>query len=251
MSFDGIVGLSPISYMSGAINLGINYEKYGNSFFKNGALTSGVLEHPLGMSETAFIRLKEEFAKNYRGLANAGKPIILEEGATYKPISINAADSQLIENKRFQVEDICRIYRVPLHLVQDLSRSTNNNIEHQSLEFVMYTMLPHFKRWEENINGQLLTPQERKAGFFIEFNVSGLLRGDMKTRAESYAMGRQWGWLSVNDIRRLENMAPIKNGDIYLMPMNMYEAGTTPPKTSGETKQALVEEIITMIKKGE
>ena len=252
ISLDGIIGLSPISYVAEAIRLGLSYEKYGNKFYKNGAHLGGVIQHPTGMGEVAFNRLKEEFAKNYQGLANAGKPIILEEGATFNPISMKPADAQLIENKRFQIEDICRIYRVPLHLVQDLSRSTNNNIEHQSLEFVMYTMLPHFKRWEENINMQLLTIAERKAGYYIEFNVSGLLRGDMKTRAAAYAIGRQWGWLSVNDIRKLENMTPIDNGNIYLTPLNMYEAGTLPPKGQTQEKtQAMAEEIIKMIQKGE
>jgi HK97 family phage portal protein len=251
MSFDGVIGLSPISYMAGAINLGMSYEKYGNNFYKNGALTSGTIEHPLGMSDVAFQRLKEEFAKNYQGLLNSGKPIILEEGAKYNPISITPMDAQLLESKRFQIEDICRIYRVPLHLVQDLSRSTNNNIEHQSLEFVMYTMLPYFKRWEENVNMQLLTPLERKQGYYLEINAAGLLRGDMKTRADSYAIGRQWGWLSVNDIRKLENMPPIPNGDIYLTPLNMYEAGTTPPKAQSQEKtQAIAEEIYKMLQDG-
>ena len=254
LSLDGVVGLSPIGYQAGAIKLGMSYEKYGNNFYKNGAHTSGVIQHPLGMSEPAFNRLKSEFAKNYQGLANSGKPIILEEGATYNPISIKPADAQLIENKRFQIEDICRIYRVPLHLVQELSRSTNNNIEQQSLEFVMYTMLPHFKRWEENINAQLLTVNERRAGYYIEFNIAGLLRGDMKTRADSYAVGRQWGWLSVNDIRRLENMPPIANGDMYLTPGNMYVAGKEPPAATAsqsQQPQATSQEIIKMLQGGE
>ena len=137
LSFDGVIGLSPLEYISSAIRLGMSYEKYGVHFFKNGALSSGYITHPSGMSEIAFNRLKSEFAKNYQGLVNAGKPIILEEGATYKEINIKPVDAQLLESKRFQIEDICRIYRVPLHLVQDLSRSTNNNIEHQSLEFVI------------------------------------------------------------------------------------------------------------------
>jgi HK97 family phage portal protein len=136
------------------------------------------------------------------------------------------ADAQLIESKRFQIEDIARIYRVPLHLIQDLTRSTNNNIEHQSLEFVMYTMLPHFLRWEENINMQLLTPSERKQGYYVEFVIDNLLRGDSKSRAESYRIGRDAGYLSVNEIRKMENMNPIENGDIYLQPMNYVEAGT-------------------------
>jgi phage portal protein BeeE len=138
---------------------------------------------------------------------------------------------------------------VPLHLVQDLSRSTNNNIEHQSLEFVMYTMLPWFKRWEEAINAQLLTAQQRLQGYYIEFKIAALLRGDAKSRAEAYAVGRQWGWLSVNDIRRLENMNSIgPAGDIYLEPLNMHEAGKPieQPNNNAATK-AMAEEIFKMI----
>lgn len=249
ISVDGVIGMSPISYISEAIRLGLSYEKFGVNFYKNGANPSIAIKYPHALSDEAFKRLKNDLEKNVQGLMNTGKPLLLEDGGDAVPLTIKPADAQLIENKRFQIEDICRIYRVPLHLVQDLSRSTNNNIEHQSLEFVMYTMLPHFKRWEENINMQLLTPAERRAGYYIEFNVAGLLRGDMKTRAGSYAVARQWGWLSVNDIRKLENMPPIENGNIYLSPLNMGEAGKEPQKTN-EKVLAMTENIIKMIKEG-
>lgn len=224
-SFNGVVGLTPIEYLASAIRLGLSYEQFGVNFYKNGAHASGVFSFPNVLSDQAYQRLKEDLTKAYTGLANTGKPILLEDGGDFKQLTIKPADAQLIENKRFQIEDVARIYRVPLHLIQELSRSTNNNIEKQSLEFVMYTMLPWFKRWEENINMQLLTRRERMAGYYIEFKVDALLRGDMKSRAIAYATGRQWGWLSVNDIRRLENMNPIPNGDIYLQPLNMGEAG--------------------------
>jgi len=244
LSFDGIVGLSPISYANSAIRLGLSYEQFGVNFYKNGANASGVFSFPNSLSDPAFQRLKEDLTKNYTGLANTGKPILLEEGGDFKQLTIKPADAQLIESKKFQIEDIARIYRVPLHLIQNLDRATNNNIEHQSLEFVMYTMLPWFKRWEENINMQLLTPLERRAGFYIEFKIDALLRGDAKSRAEAYAAGRQWGWLSVNDIRKLENMSPIENGNIYLQPLNMGEAG----KIQQEDQQkAMVEAIYKMI----
>lgn len=245
LSLDGIVGLSPIEYAASTVRLGLSYEKFGNQFYKNGAHASGAFTFPNTLSEPAFNRLKEDLNKAYTGLVNTGKPILLEEGGSFQQFTIKPADAQLIENKRFQVEDICRIYRVPQHLVQMLERSTNNNIEHQSLEFVMYTMLPWFKRYEENANMQLLTRQERLAGYYLEFKIDALLRGDAKSRAEAYAVGRQWGWLSVNDIRRLENMNSIPNGDIYLQPMNMAEAGV---KTQDNIK-AMAEEIYNMIEK--
>lgn len=244
LSFDGIIGLSPIGYAAEAIRLGRSYEQFSNNFYKNGAHSSGVFSFPGAIGEVAFDRLKKDLKKSYTGLRNTGTPILLEEGGTFHQMTISPADAQLIENKRFQIEDICRIYRVPQHLVQMLERSTNNNIEHQSLEFVMYTMLPWFKRWEENINMQLLTPQERKAGYYLEFKIDTLLRGDAKSRAEAYAAGRQWGWLSVNDIRKLENMPQIPNGDIYLQPLNMGEAGSI--QIADQTK-AMTEAIYKMI----
>lgn len=157
---------------------------------------------------------------------------------------VNPVDAQLLESKSFQAEDVCRIYRVPQHLIQLLGHSTNNNIEQQSLEFVMYTMLPIFKRWEENINMQLLTEQERRAGYYVEFNMAALLRGDAVSRATAYATGRQWGWLSVNDIRKLENLPAIPNGDIYMQPLNMGEAGSIDQES--QTK-ATVDAIYKMI----
>lgn len=241
-SLDGVIGMSPIQYASAAIRLGRSYEQFGVNFYENGAHASGAFKFPTALKDEAFARLKAELKKNYQGLRNTGTPMILEGGGEFQPFTINPADAQLIENKKFQIEDICRIYRVPLHLVQNLDMATNNNIEHQSLEFVMYTMLPWFKRWEENVNMQLLSPAERRAGYYVEYKLDGLLRGDAKSRAESYALGRQWGWLSVNDIRRLENLSPVPNGDIYLEPLNMGEAG----KAQDQIK-ALREEIFKMI----
>jgi len=249
-SFDGVVGMSPIEYVSTAIRLGKSYESFGVNFYKNGANPSLVFKFPSALGDEAYNRLKKDLEKNYAGLVNTGKPILLEEGGEAVPLTIKPADAQMIENKRFQIEDICRIYRVPMHLVQDLSRSTNNNIEHQSLEFIMYTMLPWAKRWEENANMQLLTREERMAGYFFEYNMSGLLRGDSVSRATAYGTGRQWGWLSVNDIRKLENMSALPNGDIYLTPANMVEAGKENANQKQQTTKAMAEEIIKMLKEG-
>ena len=171
--------------------------------------------------------------------------MLFEDNVQLKELTIKPADAQLIEMKRFSVEDVARWFRVPLHLLQDLSRSTNNNIEHQSLEFIMYTMLPWFKRDEAAMRQQLLTQKERQAGYYVEYKIDALLRGDAKSRAEAYAVGRQWGWLSVNDIRRLENMPPIPNGDIYLQPVNMVEAGKEP--VADDTTKRLAEQLQAML----
>lgn len=245
LSFDGVFGMSPISYAAQSIALGLSYESFGVNFYKNAANPSGAIEVPNELSEPSFKRLKEDLKKNHQGLVNTGTPIILEGGGSWKQITINPIDAQLIESKYFSIEDICRIYRVPQHLVNKLDRSTFNNIEHLSLEFVMYTMLPIFKRFEDNINMQLLTRAQRMSGLYIEFKIDGLLRGDAKSRAEAYAVGRQWGWLSVNDIRKLENMPPIANGDIYLQPMNYIEAGKEQDQTTAYNK--LVEDIYYLI----
>lgn len=246
MSVDGVIGMSPIEYAANAIRLGRSYEEFGNQMFRNAAIPSGGFSTDGTLNESSFQRLKKEINENYTGMKNTGKPMLLEGGLKFTPFTVKPIDAQLIENKKFQIEDIARIYRVPLHLIQNLDRATNNNIEHQSLEFIMYTMLPWFKRWEENINMQLLTPAERRAGYYVEFDLRGLLRGDQLSRSRAYAVGRQWGWLSVNDIRKLENMPPIENGDIYLEPQNMREAGS-----EAEQKiENIAKELYKMIKEG-
>jgi HK97 family phage portal protein len=244
ISLDGIIGLSPIEYAASAIRLGLSYEQFGVNFYKNGANSTGAFKHPGTLEETAYNRLKSDLKTTYTGLKNTGTPMILEDGLEFQQFQINPVDAQLLESKAFQVEDICRIYRVPMHLVQDLSHATFSNIEQQSLEFIMYTMLPWFKRWEDNINMQLLTPKQRKDGYYIEFKTDALLRGDTQARAVYYAQGRQWGWLSVNDIRRLENMPKIANGDVYLQPLNMGEAGNI---TAQNQLKAMTEAIYNMI----
>ena len=240
LSVDGLVGLTPIQYASRAIELGLTYEQFCVNFYKNGANTNMALLHPGVLKEEALQRLKKQIDEKQTGLRNVNRPFLLQEGMTIKELTINPVDAQLLESKNFQIEDICRIYRVPQHLIQKLDRATNNNIEHQSLEFVMYTMLPWLKRWEENINLQLLTPEDRADGVYAEFKIDALLRGDAKSRAEAYGMGRQWGWFSVNDVRKLENMNSIENGDIYLQPVNMVEAGTKPENT-GEAVGKIME----------
>jgi HK97 family phage portal protein len=244
VSMNGITGIIPVNYAAKAIELGLTYEIFGINFYKNGANTNMALSHPKTLKDDARERLKKQLEEKVTGIKNVMKPWLLEDGMTVKELTINPVDSQLLESKYFSIEEICRFYRVPLHLVQHLLRATNNNIEHQSLEFIIYTMLPWVKRIEENINLQLLTRDERKAGYFSEFKMDIFLRGDMATRAASYSTGRQWGWLSVNDIRRLENMNPIPNGDIYLQPLNMGEAGKIQP---ADQQKAMTEAIYKML----
>jgi len=226
-TMNGITGMSPISYATQAIKLGLSYETFGIKYYQNGIAPSGLFKHPKSLEPEAYKRLKKDLEGNYGSFLNKGKPILAEDGLDFIPFQLNLVDAQLLESKKFQIEDICRIYRVPMHMVQNLDRATNNNIEHQSLEFAMYTMLPWFKRWESCANAQLLSHKQRQDGYYLEYNMAALLRGDSKSMADAFARGRQWGWLSVNDIRRLLNMNRIENGDIYLQPVNMTAAGTT------------------------
>ena len=248
VSMNGITGIIPINYAAKAIELGLTYESFGINFYKNGANTNMALSHPKTLKDDARERLKKQLEEKVTGIKNVMKPWLLEDGMTVKELTIKPVDAELLLSKYFSIEEVCRFYRVPLHLVQHLLRATNNNIEHQSLEFIIYTMLPWAKRIEENINLQLLTRDERKAGYFSEFKMDIFLRGDMATRAAAYSTGRQWGWLSVNDIRRLENMNPIPNGDIYLQPLNMGEAGKI---LQEDQNKAMTEAIYKMLEKGD
>ena len=250
LTLDGYIGVTPLTYAALTIDIGLSQDKFERNFYLNRASTSGIFQYPNELGDEAFKRLKKDIKKNYTGLSNAGVPMILEGGGQFKEVTMKLTDAQFIESKRFRIEDVARVFRVPLHLIQDLSRSTNNNIEHQSLEFIVYTMLPWFKRWEENLNLQLLSDESKRKNRYFEFKVDALLRGDAQTRAAAYAQGRQWGWLSVNNIRRLENMDPVEGGDIYMQPLNCIDATMANEyfKKQDESKNKMVSEISNMLK---
>lgn len=221
LGFDGLVGYSPIAMAKNAIGLAIATEEYGSKFFANGATPGAVLEHPGLIKDPEKVR--ESWNAAFRGSGNANKVAVLEEGMKYTPISIAPEQAQFLETRKFQIDEIARIFRVPPHMIGDLEKSSFNNIEQQSLEFVKYTLDPWVCRWEQAMNRSLLNEKE-KSGYFIKFNVDGLLRGDYQSRMNGYAVGRQNGWLSANDIRGLENMDQIPDedgGNLYLINGNM------------------------------
>ncbi|MBD5113567.1 MAG: phage portal protein [Ruminococcaceae bacterium] len=221
LGFDGLVGYSPIAMAKNAIGLSIAAEEYGSKFFANGAASSGVLEHPGTLKDPDKIR--ESWNKTFGGTANSGKVAVLEEGMKYSPISISPNKAQFLETRKFQIDEIARIFRVPPHMVGDLERSSFSNIEQQSLEFVKYTLDPWITRWEQSINRALLTPNEKKK-YFAKFNVDGLLRGDYESRMNGYATGINNGFMSPNDVRKLENLDLIPDelgGNLYLVNGNM------------------------------
>ena len=221
LGFDGLVGYSPIAMAKNAIGLAIATEEFGSKFFANGATPGGVLEHPGLIKDPDKVR--ESWNKAFRGSANANKVAVLEEGMKYTPISINPQEAQFLETRKFQINEIARIFRIPPHMIGDLEKSSFSNIEQQSLEFVKYTLDPWVCRWEQAMCRSLLNPDQKKE-YTIKFNVDGLLRGDYKSRMEGYAIGRQNGWLSSNDIRSLENMDLLSDeqgGNDYLVNGNM------------------------------
>ncbi len=221
LGFDGLVGYSPIAMAKNAIGLAIATEEYGSKFFANGAAPSGVLEHPGTIKDPS--RVRESWQQTFGGSANSNKIAVLEEGMKYTPISISPEQAQFLETRKFQINEIARIFRVPPHMVGDLEKSSFSNIEQQSLEFVKYTLDPWVIRWEQSIHRTLLTADEKKV-YFVKFNVEGLLRGDYQSRMSGYATARQNGWMSANDIRELENLDRIPaedGGDLYLINGNM------------------------------
>ena len=245
LGFDGLVGYSPIAMAKNAIGMAIACEEYGAKFFANGANPSGVLEHPGTLKDPG--RVRDSWNAAFGGSSNAHKVAVLEEGLKYTPISISPNEAQFLETRKFQIDEIARIFRVPPHMVGDLEKSSFSNIEQQSLEFVKYTLDPWVARWEQAISRTLFS-QTEKATYFVKFNVDGLLRGDYQSRMNGYATARQNGWMSANDIRELENLDRIpseEGGDLYLINGNMLplkNAGAFADTTSDDGKEETSDE---------
>lgn len=248
LGFDGLVGYSPIAMAKNAIGLAIATEEYGAKFFANGAAPSGVLEHPGTIKDPS--RLRENWNSTFGGSANSGKVAVLEEGMKYTPISISPEQAQFLETRKFQIDEIARIFRVPPHMVGDLEKSSFSNIEQQSLEFVKYTLDPWVIRWEQSLSRALLNEDEKRK-YFFKFNLEGLLRGDYESRMSGYAVARQNGWMSANDIRELENMDKIPaedGGDLYLINGNMLPLNKAGAYANIEKENTADEEILEMDK---
>lgn len=223
LGFDGLVGYSPIAMAKNAIGMAMACEEYGAKFFANGASPSGVLEHPGNIKDPD--KLRESWNTLFQGSGNSHKIAVLEEGLKYQPIGISPNEAQFLETRKFQIDEIARIFRVPPHMVGDLDKSSFSNIEQQSLEFVKYTLDPWVTRWEQAIHRSLLLESE-KTDYFAKFNVDGLLRGDYQSRMNGYSVGIQNGFLSPNDIRSLENMDLIPDnlgGNLYLVNGSMQK----------------------------
>jgi len=232
LTLDGVNGVSVIQHARESIGLALTAEKHGNTTFANGTVLGAVLKHPKTIGKEAQEALQASLDR-YRGAENAGKTLILEEGMDWTPLGMTAEDAQYIETRKFTRSDIAMFFGVPPHMIGDTEKSTSwgTGIEQQSLGFVAYTLQDWLTAWEETIGRDLISEDD----IYAKFNPAGLLRGDINSRYAAYSTARQWGWLSINDIRELEDLNPIENGDDYLQPMNMEPAGT--PAESASQKR--------------
>lgn len=245
-SLNGYTGVSPVQLHCDSLGLALATHGHASAVFANGTHLAGVLERPAMAGQVELKPLNKErvdqikaaWKSEYAGSDNAMKVAMLQDGITFRPLSMTNADAQLIDARKLSSLEVAQIFKMPPHKVGLLDRATNNNIEHQAIEYVIYCLMPWIRRHEQARMRDLLLPSERDT-LFIEFNVGGLLRGDVQSRYAAYAVARQWGWLSVNDIRRLENLPPIPGGDTYLTPLNMVPSDKPDAKAMAEVEAAL------------
>ena len=224
LSFNGLTGKSPLSMAREAVAIGLAAQEYGARFYSNGANAGGVITAPGRLNTEVVKRLRESWNRAQSGNSNSHSTAILEEGMKYEKIGLDPEAAQFLQSRKFQVNEIARIFRIPPIYLADLDNSsTKANVEQQAIQFVRDCITPYVRRMEVELNRKLF--REDEPNLYAYFTMEGLMRGDQKARYEAYAVARNWGWLSVNDIRDLENLNPVEGGDIYLQPLNMQRAG--------------------------
>jgi len=224
LSFNGLTGKSPLTVAREAVAIGLAAQEYGARFYSNGANTGGIITAPGRLSIDAINRLKQSWNRANGGLSNSHGTAILEEGMKYEKIGLDPEAAQFLQSRKFQVNEIARIFRIPPSYLADLENSsTRANVEQQAIQFVRDCVTPYVRRFEVEFNRKLF--REDEPNYYAYFTMEGLMRGDLQGRYQAYATARQWGWLSVNDIRDLENLNPVEGGDVYLQPLNMAQAG--------------------------
>ncbi|CAB4220034.1 COG4695 Phage-related protein [uncultured Caudovirales phage] len=227
LSFDGISGVSPITLARQSIGLSMAIESFGAGYFGRGARPGGVLTFPGQLSPEARQNLRRSFEELHAGGANSHRVALLEAGLKWEAIGVPPDDSQFLQSREFQIIEVARWFNLPPNKLKDLSKTSYNSLEQMEISFVVDTLRPWLVRWEQQLNRKLIRPKD-KGSFFFEFNVDGKLRGEIAARYQSYSVARNWGWLSVNEIREKENMNPIEGGDVYMQPMNMQSLATAP-----------------------
>ncbi len=244
LSFNGVTGLSPVALARESLGSAIAANTAAAKLWANGMLPGGYYKNPGHLKDEAFDRLKKDLQESYAGIHNTGRPLLLEDGLEWHPLQMNAKDSQFLESRKFNIAEIARWFRVPLHMLAELDKATFSNIEHQSIEFVMHTLRPWIKRLEQSMERDLLRPGET-ARYSIRFNLSALLRGDDKARGEYYHLGITDGWLNRNEVRSLEDLNPADGLDEFLVPLNMGDADDP---SRGERAQAIVRAEVRALK---
>ena len=216
----GILGMSPITQCKNAIGWGMDVEEFGRTWFKNSAKLSGILKTDRSLSEQAIDRLRNSFNSNYSQLSGSNQTAVLEEGLEFQPLSVSADNAQFLQSREFSISEIARIFNVPPHLLKDLTKSSFNNIEMQSQEFVTYSLMPYLNKIELEMNTKLF--RKTSVGTeYIKFNTNALLRGNIKDRSDYYKTAITNGWLSVNEVRAKEEENKIADGDKHFIPLNM------------------------------
>lgn len=222
-TFNGLSGTDVMTSVRECIALAIALQDNAAKFFGNGSRPGGVLEHPASLSEPAQERLRNQVEAQTGG-KNLYRMLVLEEGLKYNALRSENKDSQFDESRQAQDLNICRVFGVPPHKIGIMSGQPRANVEQDNLSFISETVRPICIRWEQTLNAKLLSADDRDQGFYVEFDLDAILRGDLKSRFDAYAVARQWGWMSANDIREREGMSMIEGGDIYLQPLNMADA---------------------------
>lgn len=234
LSLDGVQGKSPIECAAETLGISLALDKHAGAFFKNGANVGGILKHPGTLKPETARRLRESWSSNYAGSNNTGKTAILEEGMEFQARTIPNNQAQFIESREYQISDICRIFRVPNHLVNDLSSATYSNIEAQQIDFVVHTITPWIKRIESELNGKLIPFKQRGKEYF-KFNLNAILRGDSKARADYYRTLVNIGVMSPDEVRKLEDLNSVGGAsEDYYMQSNMLPINRLGESTSRE-----------------
>lgn len=234
MGFDGVnrlKGMSPLAYMRQSMDLAAAAEAYGAGYFRNNAAPLAYVSSPQPLGDPAKLKLIDYLMNRFGGVKNAGKLGILDNGMEIKTVPVNHTDMQYLELRKFQIEEIARAFRVPLHMIGELSRSTNNNIEHQGLEWTTNTIRPECTRIERRVNMQLFGPREAQE-YYCEFNLDALMRGDSASRSAWYTGLRNIGAINANEIRVRENWNPYDGGDVY-----MVQGAMIPVDMAGKQQQ--------------
>lgn len=213
-------GDSPVTLAREAIGLSLVLEKYGAGLFGRGARPAGILRYPRQLSAPSLDRLRGSWDSGYAGGERSGKTAILEDGIEFVPLQLSSVDAQFLELRKFQLQEIARVWRVPLHLLADLERVTFSNAEQMGAQFLSYTMLPILRAWQDALRISLLTPEERRAGYYPEFNVDELARADIAARFTAYSQAINAGVFNPDEVRAMENRGPYPGGEVFMRPVN-------------------------------